>query len=56
MESFSLVFRASPGDEVGHDTYRMKHEKLGEFDLFIGPVMYGKQDGVYYQAVFNRLG
>lgn len=54
-ESFSLLFRG-PGDKIfRHDTHKMKHPKLGEFDLFIGPVIYPKTDGVYYEAVFNRL-
>jgi hypothetical protein len=28
---------------------------MGEFDLFLVPITYGKMDAVYYQAVFNRL-
>jgi ribosomal protein S18 acetylase RimI-like enzyme len=55
VQGFHLIFRG-PADKVfGHDTHRVSHAKIGEFDLFLGPVMYGKTDGVYYQAVFSRL-
>ena len=29
--------------------------EMGELDLFIVPIIHDKQDGTYYQAVFNRL-
>jgi hypothetical protein len=28
---------------------------MGEFNLFLGPVVTEETDGVYYQAVFTRL-
>lgn len=55
MESFSLLFRGASDRVFGHNTYRVIHPALGEFDLFLGPVVTNKTDGIYYQAVFNRL-
>lgn len=55
VESFSVIFRG-PGDkEFGQGTHKVKHPKMGEFDLFMVPIVPEKQDGVYYQAVFSRL-
>jgi len=54
-EGFSLFFRAPAGFVVRHDSHTVKHPRLGEFTLFMGPVIYPKTDGVYYGAVFNRL-
>jgi 6-phosphogluconate dehydrogenase (decarboxylating) len=54
-EGFSLMFRGPKDRVFRHDTHMFKHAGLGEFSLFVGPVMSGKTDGVYYQAVFNRI-
>lgn len=53
-EHFSLIFRG-PGDAfLPQSTYRMEHDEMGAFDLFIVPV--GKDNqGFQYQAIFNRL-
>ncbi len=55
VENFSLMFRGPLDPVFRHNTHRVRHAKLGEFDLFLGPVTTGKTDGVYYQAVFNRF-
>lgn len=54
-EGFSLIFKGPKDVVLDHDTHKMKHSEMGEFDLFIGPIMSGKDDGVYYQAIFNRM-
>ena len=54
-ESFSLLFRGSDENVFGHDTHIVTHPVLGEFELFIGPVMYPKIKEVCYQAVFSKL-
>ncbi|MCX6582103.1 MAG: hypothetical protein NT166_18190 [Candidatus Aminicenantes bacterium] len=54
-ETFSLLFRGPRENVFRQNTHRMKHPVLGEFDVFIGPVMYPKTDGTYYEVVFNRL-
>jgi len=55
MDSFHLIFRGPKDNVFPHDTHRVAHPTIGDFDLFLGPIIYGKTDGVYYQAVFNRL-
>ncbi len=54
QETFSLLF-LGPGDVfLQQGTRRLKHDTLGEFELFLVPV--GKGDaGFQYEAVFNLL-
>jgi hypothetical protein len=53
-EYFSLVFR-SAGDQVfPQKIYTLHHPELGTFALFLVPIRSDGQ-GVYYEAVFNRL-
>lgn len=54
QERFSLVFRGPPEERVQQGMYQIQHDQLGTFDLFLVPVSQD-QDGVYYEAVFNRL-
>lgn len=55
LDAFSLLFRGPLDRVFRHDTHKVKHPKMGEEDLFIGPVMYPKNDGIYYEVVFNRI-
>ena len=53
-ERFSIVFRGPCESTLQQGMYRLQHERLGVFELFLVPV--GRdQGGVYYEAVFNRL-
>jgi len=53
QEQFSLFFRGPADIYIPQMTYHMKHDAMGELDLFIVPV--GRQpDGFRYEAVFNR--
>lgn len=52
-ECFALVFAASAGS-LKQKTYRLRHDGLGEFDLFIGQVRSRKQ-GELYEAIINHL-
>lgn len=54
-EGFSLLFKGDKQNVLPQDTHTVAHAKLGTFDLFLGPVVTGKTDAVYYQAVFNRM-
>jgi hypothetical protein len=57
-ESFSLLFRGAKDKVFTQNTHKMAHPVMGEFPLFIGPVITNKEDEkdwVYYEAVFNRL-
>jgi hypothetical protein len=54
QERFSVVFRGPRDKPLEQGMYQMQHDQLGGFDLFLVPV--GRDhDGVYYEAVFNRL-
>lgn len=51
-ECFVLRFRGT--ELLRQNTYRIEHEVLGQFQLFLVPAGKNKK-GVYYQAVINRL-
>jgi len=56
MESFSLLFSSDKERVLRQNTYRMTHLAMGEFLLFLGPVVTQKGDEsgwVYYEAVIN---
>jgi hypothetical protein len=54
QEGFSILFAAPPKVIIQQGTYRVEHEQMGAFDLFIVPMRKDKK-GQYYEAVFNRL-
>jgi len=51
-ECFALKFRGS--QTVRQNTYRIEHQVLGQFELFLVPAGKDKK-GVYCKAVINRL-
>lgn len=53
-ESFSLVFRGPTHPLLPQATYRLAHASLGILDIFLVPIRRA-EDGIYYEAVFNRL-
>ncbi len=55
MESFSLFFRGPLQPVMQQMIYTVTHEKMGDFEIFMVPIQYPKQDGIYYQSLFNRL-
>jgi hypothetical protein len=50
--AFSLVFRGPPQVVLPQNTYRMRHDALGDLDIFVTPIA-GSDEGVDYQAVFS---
>ncbi len=50
-ECFVLQFRGT--ETLRQNTYKVEHQNLGSFELFIVPAGKNKK-GVYYQAVINR--
>lgn len=50
---FSIVFRGPLDTPLVQAIYNFEHEKIETFDLFIVPIRRG-QDGIYYEAIFNR--
>jgi Domain of unknown function (DUF6916) len=54
QEGFSILFVAPRGLVLQQGTYKVEHEQMGTFDLFIVPMRKNKK-GQYYEAIFNRL-
>lgn len=54
QERFSLLFHGPHQRFLPQWIYPMQHDQLGTFELFLVPVGQDK-DGVFYEAVFNRL-
>ncbi len=54
QQNFSILFRAPSEWYLPQRIYRLKHDHLGEFDLFLVPV--GQEEGYFlYEAIFNHL-
>jgi hypothetical protein len=54
QEQFSLRFRGDRNNVFPQRIYPMKHDSIGDFDLFLVPI--GQDEsGTFYEAVFNRL-
>ena len=53
-ERFSALFRGALDFFLPQSTYRMQHEQLGSVDIFIVPIR-KDAEGIYYEAVFNRM-
>ena len=49
---FSIVFRGPAGGILPQGTYRMDHQGLGAFDLFLVPIG-ADGEAVRYEAVFT---
>lgn len=49
---FSLLFRNSAALLFPQQTYRMSHDRVGGFDIFLVPIA-REREGFLYQAVFN---
>ena len=54
LDSFSVLFRGPRRTALESKTYRISHDQMGTFDLFISPVNDRKKERLY-QAVFNRF-
>ncbi len=54
QEQFSLHFRGDRAKIYPQRIYALKHDFIGDFELFLVPI--GRDDsGTFYEAVFNRL-
>ena len=49
--AFSVFFRGASGDKLEQGTYRMDHDELGTFELFLVPIGSGR-DATVFEAVF----
>jgi hypothetical protein len=55
MELFSLHFRGPFRPLLSQRTYRLEHEKLGNFEILLTPISADQQNGAVYEAVFHRF-
>ena len=53
QEMFSIIFSVPDGIRPTQGSYRMEHDTLGTFILFLVPVQ--NDDSIVFEAVFNRL-
>jgi hypothetical protein len=53
-ECFAVVFRGPRNAPLRQETYAVTHESLGKFDMLVVPIA-SHPEGVYYEAIFNRL-
>lgn len=54
QEQFSLRFRGDRASVYPQRIYAMKHDSIGEFELFLVPVE-RDDSGTFYEAIFNRV-
>lgn len=52
MERFSAFFRGPAHIRLNQHIFRLAHERMGEFDIFLVPVSQDER-GFLYEAVFN---
>jgi hypothetical protein len=52
MERFSVFFDGPGGLLLPQQTYLLRHEQMGEFDIFLTPIS-GDANRTRYEAVFN---
>jgi hypothetical protein len=54
QEQFSLRFRGDSSQVFPQRIYPIKHDSIGDFELFLVPIA-RDDSGTYYEAVFNRF-
>jgi len=52
MERFSLFFSGPADSYLPQQNFQMRHETMGEFDMFLVPIR-NDENGLRYEAVFN---
>lgn len=52
-QAFSMIFRTDPEPVLPQQTYRLRHETLGEQWLFLVPLSVSDESAVY-EALFNN--
>ncbi len=51
---FSLTFRAPVDVPAEQSIYQLRHEALGELELFLVPIR-SNSDGIYFESIFNHF-
>jgi hypothetical protein len=55
LEQFSLLFQGPRETLLPQKIYSFDHTEMGNFELFIVPVIHLDQTKFYYQAAFSRI-
>lgn len=55
LEQFSLLFQGPRETLLPQKIYAFEHAEMGQFELFIVPVLHTDQSKFYYQAAFSRI-
>jgi hypothetical protein len=53
-ECFGVVFVGPSNTPLRQDTYRVTHKSLEKFEMLVVPIA-SRKEGMYYEAIFNRL-
>jgi hypothetical protein len=53
MRQFSLLFHGPADRLLPQGTYALRHDALGDLDLFIVPIVGSNRERIVYQACFN---
>jgi len=53
-ECFGVVFVGPRNSPLRQDTYSVTHKSLEKFEMLVVP-MASRKEGIYYEAIFNRL-
>ena len=54
VQRFSILFHGAADRMLPQGTYSFRHDTLGEFLLFIVPVVGSNDERIVYEACFNR--
>jgi len=54
QEEFSIVFHGPLDPFLGQGVRSFKHDRMGQFELFVVPIKQDEQ-GFHYEAIFNRV-
>jgi hypothetical protein len=53
-EQFSLVFAGPLQPQLPQQIYRFEHGHIGQFEMFMVPVLSRDPERMHYQCIFNR--
>lgn len=54
-QGYSALFQGPTDNIFNQGVHKLKHPKMGEYDLFITPVFIPQKTGMFYQAVFSQM-
>jgi hypothetical protein len=55
LELFTLQFRGPATPRLAQQIYRLEHEKLGSFEIFLTAIGADPEQRILYESVFHRF-